>query len=287
MWTRRLAATVLCTPRSSTVPPLAMLLARTASSLVQADELYSLLTDPNVLVIDATQNLCKETNTVSPARERYEQGHVPGSVFVDVGGRLSAPGMRNARGDVLHNMAPTAEGFAAGMRQIGVDDSTHVVVYSSRHVMWATRMWWLLDSFGFQGRVSVLDGGLQAWHERGLPLESGSGAVRSPSELPTRPARTGAFVDKERVREAIDDQETLLIDTLKKASFEGVKASRYGRRGHIATALSLPYPTVVCPESGCFFDGDAIQTALATAGVRLGSAGTSTYPVPQQTVLAY
>jgi len=286
MWVRRLAATVLCTPRSSTVPPPAML-ARAASSLVQADELYSFLIDPNVLVIDATQKLCKETNTVSPGREWYEQGHVPGSVFIDVGGRLSAPGMRNARGDVLHNMAPTAEAFAAEMRQIGVDDSTHVVVYSSRHVMWATRMWWLLHSFGFQGRISVLDGGLQAWRERGLPLESGSGAVRSPAELPTRPARTGAFVDKDRVREAIGDQDTLLIDTLKKASFEGAKASRYGRRGHITSAHSLPYPTVVCPESGRFFDRDAIQTALATAGVRLGSAGTSASPVPQQTLLAY
>ena len=65
------------------------------------------------------------------------------------------------------------------------------------------------------------------------------------------------------------DERTFLVDSLKAASFEGTKASRYGRRGHISGARSVPYGRVV-DDAGLFVDEAAIVRAFDEAGVPLG-----------------
>ena len=88
--------------------------------------------------------------------------------------------------------------------------------------MWATRVWWMLRSFGFRGELSVLDGGLEAWTAAGgevakeevqvnegssgqakdaapSPTQCGStGSSGSSGRLSVRPVRAGAFVGKAR-----------------------------------------------------------------------------------------
>jgi thiosulfate/3-mercaptopyruvate sulfurtransferase len=240
------------------------------TSLVSTEWLSTHLTQPDLIILDVTQILDRATNAVQPDLSAFEEAHVPGAQFVDVPTRLSRRGPRNARGDELHNMCPSSEQFAHEMSMLGVRDTSHVVLYSSRHVMWATRVWWLMHSFGFGGRVSVLDGGLTAWRASGLPTESGAPtplAPRStrslPSSLPVRPCRESAFVDSARVLAAIDDPTVTLVDSLKPSSFAGTQPSRYGRRGHISTALNVPYPGVVDGESGCFLPTDTIRAAFA------------------------
>ena len=127
----------------------AIIARRGRSSLVSAPWLKSNLNDPKIRVLDVTQALDRTTNTVSPSVDTYMTSHIPGARFVDVGGRLSTPNPK------LHNLAPSPEQFAAELSRQGVDDDSHVVLYSSSKVMWATRVWWLLDSFGFEGEVLV------------------------------------------------------------------------------------------------------------------------------------
>eukprot|EP00629_Pelagomonadales_sp_RCC1024_P018187 CAMPEP_0119280502 /NCGR_PEP_ID=MMETSP1329-20130426/22774_1 /TAXON_ID=114041 /ORGANISM="Genus nov. species nov., Strain RCC1024" /LENGTH=141 /DNA_ID=CAMNT_0007281091 /DNA_START=41 /DNA_END=463 /DNA_ORIENTATION=+ len=120
---------------------------RGSSTLVDAAWLQKHIDDPRLRVLDVTQRLDRETNAVAPARDAFEAAHVPGADYVDVGRDLSAPHAS------LHNMAPSADAFAAALGAHGVDDACHVVLYSSSKVMWATRVWWLLDAFGFAGKV--------------------------------------------------------------------------------------------------------------------------------------
>ena len=185
--------------------------------------------------------------------------HVPGARFVDVAGRLSTPDPK------LHNLAPSPEQFAAELSRQGVDDDSHVVLYSSSKVMWATRVWYLMTSFGFEGEVSVLDGGIKAWTRAGGGTVSGVEAKPTPTTLPIRQARYRAFVDQEAVLRAIDAEEGLIVDTLKPASFDGSKASRYGRRGHITSAINVPY-TSLLDEAGCFLPEPELRRALAGVG---------------------
>ena len=237
----------------------AIIARRGRSSLVSAPWLKSNLNDPKIRVLDVTQVLDRTTNTVAPAVDTYMTSHIPGACFVDAGGRLSTPNPK------LHNLAPSPEQFAAELSRQGVDDDSHVVLYSSSKVMWATRVWYLMNAFGYEGEVSVLDGGLKAWTRAGGGTESGVAPQKpTPTTLPIRQARYRAFVDKDAVLKAIDGDE-LIVDTLKPASFDGSKPSRYGRRGHIHTAVNVPY-TSLLDEAGCFLPEPELRRALAGVG---------------------
>ena len=234
----------------------AIIARRGRSSLVSAPWLKDNLGDPKIRVLDVTQVLDRTTNTVAPSVDTYMTSHIPGARFVDVGGRLSTPHPK------LHNLAPSPEQFASELSRQGVDDDSHVILYSSSKVMWATRVWYLLDSFGFEGEVSVLDGGLKAWTRAGGGTESGVAPQQpTPTTLPIRQARYRAFVDQEAVLKAIDGDE-LIVDTLKPASFDGSKPSRYGRRGHITSAINVPY-TSLLDEAGCFLPEPELRRAFA------------------------
>ena len=260
----------------------AIIARRGRSSLVSAPWLKDNLGDPKLRVLDVTQVLDRSTNTVAPAVDTYMTSHVPGARFVDVAGRLSTPDPKlhnlgaflrqtfdlsrrwRAGGDAIDafvHTAPSPEQFAAELSRQGVDDESHVVLYSSSKVMWATRVWYLMTSFGFEGEVSVLDGGLKAWTRAGGGTESGVEPQPTPTTLPIRPARRTAFVDKEACLRSID-AEGLIVDTLKPASFDGSKASRYGRRGHIRTAVNVPY-TSLLDEAGCFLPEAELRRAFA------------------------
>ena len=237
----------------------AIIARRGRSSLVSAPWLKDNLGDPKIRVLDVTQALDRTTNTVAPSVDTYMTSHIPGARFVDVGGRLSTPNPK------LHNLAPSPEQFASELSRQGVDDDSHVVLYSSSKVMWATRVWYLMTSFGFEGQVSVLDGGLKAWTRAGGGTESGVAPQRpTPTTPPIRQARYRALVDKDDVLRAID-AEDLIVDTLKSASFNGSKESRYGRRGHIRTAVNVPY-TSLLDEAGCFLPEPELRRALAGVG---------------------
>ena len=226
------------------------------SSLVSAPWLKDNLGDPKLRVLDVTQVLDRTMNTVAPAVDTYMTSHVPGARFVDVAGRLSTPDPK------LHNLAPSPEQFAAELSRQGVDDDSHVVLYSSSKVMWATRVWYLMTSFGFEGRISVLDGGLKAWTRAGGGTVSGVEPKPTPTTVPIRQARYRAFVDKDDVLKAIEEGDRPIVDTLKPASFDGSKPSRYGRRGHIRTAVNVPY-TSLLDEAGCFLPEPELRRALA------------------------
>jgi 3-mercaptopyruvate sulfurtransferase SseA len=102
--------------------------------------------------------------------------------------------------------------------------------------------------------------------------------------MSVRPVRAGAFVDKARVLEAIADPAVSLVDSLKAGSYSGAKASRYGRRGHITSALNVPYTALVNAATGQFHDLPTIRTAFESSGVRLAEGGEGRRGPP---ILAY
>jgi len=98
-----------------------------------------------------------------PGREMYDEGHLPGAAFVDLDRDLSRPG-----GPGRHPF-PSEEQFAALLSRLGIGPETHVVVYDEGHSSIAARLWFMLRAYGHE-KVSVLDGGIRAWTEAGLPL---------------------------------------------------------------------------------------------------------------------
>ncbi|HWL85791.1 MAG TPA: rhodanese-like domain-containing protein, partial [Polyangiaceae bacterium] len=97
-------------------------------------------------------------------REEYARGHIPGAVF------LPLEDITAEQGPGRHPI-PSAEKFAEAMRAAGISQETHVVAYDDAGGSIAARLAWLLRRYGHR-RVSVLDGGLQAWTAEGLALST-------------------------------------------------------------------------------------------------------------------
>lgn len=70
-------------------------------------------------------------------------------------------------------MMPRPESFAVAMRELGVDQDKHLIVYDEGNLFSAPRAWWMLRTFGVEN-VSILGGGLAGWQRDDLPLQEGN-----------------------------------------------------------------------------------------------------------------
>lgn len=72
----------------------------------------------------------------------------------------------------LPHMMPRPEAFAVAMRELGVDQDKHLVIYDDGNLFSAPRAWWMLRTFGVEN-VSILAGGLAGWKRDDSMLKEG------------------------------------------------------------------------------------------------------------------
>lgn len=238
--------------------------------LVDTSWLAANLKAPSLRLFDSTTHLRPDPVRVyraENARAEYEAGHIPGAGYIDLQGELSD------RGSDLRFTLPSPEEFAAAAGALGISDDCDVVLYSATSAMWATRIWWMLRAMGFD-RVAVLDGGLAKWQAEGRPVETGERRYGRATFTP-RP-RPHLIADKHRVKAAIDDGATCILNALSKGQHSGdPKSANYGRPGHIAGSVCVPAMGLV-REDGTLRGIDDLRHAFAQAGI-----------APQDRVLAY
>ena len=223
----------------------------TMDSLVSATWLREHLNDPDLVVIDATVLVESDGsgNMVSVnGRPSYEAGHIPTAVFADFMGDLSDAD------SPLEYAVPSPEQCAAAMGALGVGDDSRVVLYDTKSMSWAARVWWMLRWIGFD-RAAWLDGGLDAWKAAG-------GSVSTEPVSPTAKSltvelRPELIAYQDEVRASIDDESVNLIDSLPEPHYRGEWAM-YDRPGHITGASNVPV-TSLFDESGKFRSHDELD----------------------------
>ncbi|EIG2127444.1 3-mercaptopyruvate sulfurtransferase [Escherichia coli] len=202
---------------------------------VGADWLAEHIDDPEIQIIDARM--------ASPGQEdrnvaqEYLNGHIPGAVFFDI----------EALSDhtsPLPHMLPRPETFAVAMRELGVNQDKHLIVYDEGNLFSAPRAWWMLRTFGVE-KVSILGGGLAGWQRDDLLLEEG--AVELPEGEFNAAFNPEAVVKVTDVLLASHENTAQIIDARPAARFNAeVDEPRPGlRRGHIPGAFNVPWTELV------------------------------------------
>jgi thiosulfate/3-mercaptopyruvate sulfurtransferase len=163
-------------------------------------------------------------------RPEYEAGHVPGAHFVDLEGELAGPPGERGR-----HPLPDLAVFQAAMRRAGVRSGREVVAYDAADGWAAARAWWLLRWTG-HARVRVLDGGLRAWNDAGLPLESAVPAAED-GDFAARPGGMPSLTADEAAALA---RSGLLLDARAGERYRGEVEPIDPVAGHIPGAVSAP-----------------------------------------------
>jgi thiosulfate/3-mercaptopyruvate sulfurtransferase len=188
-------------------------------------------------------------------RPEYLAGHLPGAVYVDLDRELSRRG-EPAEG---RHPLPSRADLENAARRWGVRAGGTVVVYDDVQSVAAARAWWLLTRSGVAD-VRVLDGGLRAWIDAGLPLETGD--VQPPRGDVALTELSGGITIEDA---AAWPRSGVLLDVRAPERYRGHVEPLDPVAGHIPGAVNLP--TTVHLESGRFRDPDALRAAFAEAGV--------------------
>jgi thiosulfate/3-mercaptopyruvate sulfurtransferase len=157
-------------------------------------------------------------------RRAYEEGHIPGAVFLDVERNLSSPASAGGR-----HPLPDAAGFTRAAGQAGIGAGTFVVAYGS--MGGAERLWWLLRHFGHDD-CAVID--FEAWHG---PLSSGI-ETADPEQFEPR-ARTDDTIDLEEL--ALTRGALVVVDARLAPRFRGEPNPVDRVPGRIPGAVSAPW----------------------------------------------
>jgi thiosulfate/3-mercaptopyruvate sulfurtransferase len=196
------------------------------------------------------------------AREDYLAEHIPGALFFDI------DEIADTKSSLPH-MLPPPEKFSSRMRSMGIGDGSRIVVYDSRGLFSAARVWWTFRVMGVQD-VSVLNGGLPKWKREGRPVESGVPPMRTARHFTAR--RNAELVrDVADVKKVVGDRSAEIVDARAAERFAGkVPEPRPGlRSGHMPGAHNIPSSKLI-NKDGTLKSPDELERIFAEAGVDLG-----------------
>jgi len=173
------------------------------------------------------------------SRERYEQGHIEGALYVDLEELAAHP--EDAAVGGRHPL-PDVNEFATLLGSLGIMPDTHVVVYDDKAgANPAARLWWMLRSVGHE-KVQVVNGGLQAAQNAGLNITT----EVSPSPEATQYLPKQGFTGTANISEveaAAKDNSRIVVDVRETPRYLGQTEPLDLIAGHIPGAINVPYNT--------------------------------------------
>ena len=226
--------------------------------LIETEELARDLGAPDLVIIDATWYMPNEDKD---AHAEYLDEHIPGALFFDIDEIADTK-------STLPHMLPPPEKFSSRMRAMGIGDGSRIVVYDSRGLYSAARVWWTFRVMGVDD-VSVLNGGLPKWKREGLPLESGAPPNRTTRHFTAR--RNLELVrDLSDMKALLKDKSAQIIDARAPERFAGkAPEPRAGlRSGHIPGSYNVPFGKLL-NQDGTLKSAPELQRLFEQAGVDL------------------
>jgi len=168
-------------------------------------------------------------------------------------------------------MMPKPDQFAAFVGDVlGISNEDTVVIYDSKGVFSAPRVWFTFRALGAKN-VAVLAGGLPQWRREGFPFVGG------PAVQKWHAKKFEAKLNKDMVKtfqDVLDNtktQKAQVIDARSPGRFEGVEPEpRPGlRHGHIPGSVNLPWTYLLDDFTGLMKPTPILKSVFERAGVDL------------------
>jgi len=233
-------------------------------ALVSTEWLAAHLRDAEVRVLDGSWHMPQARRD---PRAEFHAAHIPGAAFFDIDAIAD-------HSTSLPHMLPSAEAFAQAVGNLGVGTGDFVVVYDTRGVVSAARVWWTFRAFGHDA-IAVLDGGLPKWKAEGRPLESGEAKpARRAFRATPRPERVR---DLAAMRDNVTARREQVLDARSAGRFTATEPEpRAGLRGgHIPGSLNLPSDTLLRPD-GTLLSPVELRKRFEAAGIDFARPVTTT-----------
>lgn len=232
------ARSVSTTVRPATVP--LVIAPKTLASLLDKHTSG----DNKLCILDATWFMPNTNPPRNPLEEFKAGPRLPKALFWDVD-KVATTGesVRN-----LPHMMPSSAKFSEAASEHGIEPETHVVVYDSHGVFSAPRTAFTFKAFGHRN-VSVLNGGLPAWIDHGLPTEAGEPSSVPKTTYPESKLEDGIIrsFDEMVANAKQGARGQTVFDARSKGRFDGTDPEpRPGlSSGHIPHSISLPFPSLL------------------------------------------
>jgi len=214
--------------------------------LIEPEQLHAAQPNDNLLIIDQS------------TADTFIKHHIPGAVHLDFKrlqlGQAPTPGA-----------LPDIEQLSAVFSELGLTPETHVVASDDEGGGWAGRLIWALDMMGHT-HYSYLNGGIHAWLDAGLPIESGAVAATA-SNYTAQLIEHGPALSKQEVIEQLGQADFAIWDARSALEYTGEKVNS-ARGGHIPGAANLDWLLLMDKDNALRLKPLAdIKATLANLGI--------------------
>ena len=222
-----------------------------ANPLVQADWLNQRLNDENLVVLDIQDD------------KSYQLNHIPGAV------NTNYKDWRKEDTNGIPKMMPPITHLEHFIGKLGISNAKHVVIVASgqkaRDMAGAARVYWTLKALGHD-QVSILDGGLESYIQKGIYPLSTELSKPSPETFFAKP-RIDYYPKAEKVK-AMMDKGALPVDNRSRSEFLGIYlADEKERPGSLPNAVHLAYDWLTVNGEGKVQSLENIRKIYAASGV--------------------
>ncbi len=215
------------------------------------------------------------------AKDEYDAGHIAGARYI----ALADLSLTREESALSLQLAP-AERLKAAFERIDVSNSSRIVVYFGKDwVSPTTRVYFTLDYLGLGGNASLLDGGMPAWVAAGGKLTSEVPKVK-PGSIKAS-ANDELVAKSDWIRSILDSRGVKVVDARDPQFYSGANAGGQPRAGRIKGACSVPFTSVLDPQTNKFRSAAEIRRIFADAGVGSGDSVVTYCHIGQQATVAY
>ena len=187
--------------------------------IIEPQALKDALANPKLLIID----LSKE--------QTYQTAHIPAALH------LPYPKIVRIEKPVM-GLLPSVDDLTQLLRDLGVNNDSHIVAYDDEGGGCASRFLWTLDYLGFT-QASLLNGGIHAWLDEQLPHESQIRRASTAGNF-TAALNPNVVADRTYILDRINDERVAFLDARSVEEFDGRKKFS-ARGGHIPGAVNLDW----------------------------------------------